>query len=261
MLHLVLLTLFNFTMIDFIHPVTKKSVKDMLSNVNSDDCIRVFPLADGGVLDLEKRTLIMGILNVTPDSFSDGGKWDNLDAAVSHAKQMIAEGADIIDIGGESTRPGAASVTEEQEANRVIPVIQALRQSGIQIPISIDTYHQSVAEAAINAGASIVNDVSAGEDDPKMLDYVAKNGIPIILMHKRGNAVTMDKQAVYSDVVKEVAEYCNERTKLVMDLGLPRWNVMVDPGLGFAKNTQQNCKLVQEIPRFNEITGNMPLLV
>lgn len=243
----------------------------MLDVVDSQDCVRVFPLNEGGSLDLEGRTLIMGILNVTPDSFSDGGKWTNVEKAVEHVRTMISEGADIIDIGGESTRPGAAPVTIEEEINRVVPVIEAIRyfifaslifrKAGISIPISIDTYHSEVAKAAIAAGASIVNDISAGEDDPCMLKYVAESGVPYILMHKRGNSVTMDKQTEYTDCVKEVAEYCVERSKIAMEMGVPRWNIMVDPGLGFAKNTKQNCELVANIPRFNDITKHMPLLV
>ena len=143
----------------------------------------------------------------------------------------------------------------------MIPVIRKLREAGIHIPISVDTYHSAVARQAIEAGASIVNDISAGEDDPAMLPLLAETGVPCILMHKRGNAVTMDKQATYRDVVKEVAEYCLDRTELAIRMGVPRWNIIVDPGLGFAKNTQQNCALVNEIGRFNGITKNMPLLV
>ena len=136
-----------------------------------------------------------------------------------------------------------------------------ISHAGLTIPISIDTYHSEVARAAIAAGASIVNDISAGEDDPKMLDFIAEANVPCILMHKRGNAVTMDNQAHYQDCVKEVAEYCVERSNIAMNAGVPRWNIVVDPGLGFAKNTQQNCELVANIPRFNEITNHMPLLV
>lgn len=244
------------------HPLTGKTIKEMLASINSEDCVRIFPLPDGGILSLQNRMLIMGILNVTPDSFSDGGKWNaSVEQAAEHARKMIEEGADIIDIGGESTRSGAAAVTEEEEARRVIPVIRKLREAGIHIPISVDTYHSTVARQAIEAGASIVNDISAGEDDPAMLPLLAETGVPCILMHKRGNAVTMDKQATYRDVVKEVAEYCLDRTELAIRMGVPRWNIIVDPGLGFAKNTQQNCALVNEIGRFNGITKNMPLLV
>lgn len=134
-------------------------------------------------------------------------------------------------------------------------------QAGLTIPLSIDTYHSEVARAAIQAGASIVNDISAGEDDPRMLEFIAEENIPYILMHKRGNSHTMDQQNQYVDCVKEVAEYCAQRTQQAMELGVPRWNIMVDPGLGFAKNTQQNCELLANIPRFNDITNHMPLLV
>lgn len=174
---------------------------------------------------------------------------------------MIDEGADIIDIGGESTRPGAAPVTEEEELRRVIPVIQAIRQANLSIPISVDTYRAEVARQAIEAGASLINDISAGENDKNMLPYLASNGIPAIFMHKRGNSSTMDSLSTYSDVTAEVAQYCNDRTMTVIKAGLPRWGLMVDPGLGFAKNTEQNCQLIREIPRLKELTGNMPLLV
>lgn len=174
---------------------------------------------------------------------------------------MIDEGADIIDIGGESTRPGAAPVTEEEELRRVVPVIQAIRQANLSIPISVDTYRAEVAHQAIEAGASLINDISAGENDKNMLPYLAANGIPAIFMHKRGNSSTMDSLSTYSDVTAEVAQYCNDRTMEAIKAGLPRWSLMVDPGLGFAKNTEQNCQLIREIPRLKELTGNMPLLV
>lgn len=131
----------------------------------------------------------------------------------------------------------------------------------MRVPISVDTYRSEVARSALEAGADLINDISAGENDPAMLPFLAESAIPVVLMHKRGNATTMDSMTQYSDVVSEVASYCRQRADSLMALGAPRWNIIVDPGLGFAKNTDQNCQLVREIPRFNQITGNMPLLV
>ena len=135
------------------------------------------------------------------------------------------------------------------------------REAGVRVPISVDTYHSEVARRAVEAGADLVNDISAGENDPAMLPFLAEAGVPVVLMHKRGDATTMDSMARYDDVVREVASYCRQRAEVLMAMGVPRWNIVVDPGLGFAKNTEQNCRLVREIPRFNQITGNMPLLV
>ena len=174
---------------------------------------------------------------------------------------MIEEGADIIDIGGESTRPGASPVTVEEEINRVVPVIRAIRQANLSIPISVDTYHSEVAKQAIEAGASIVNDISAGENDKNMIPYLAECGIPAIFMHKRGTSENMDLLTTYTDVTAEVAQYCVDRSFAALRAGLPRWNVMIDPGLGFAKTTAQNCQIIRELPRFKELTGKMPLLV
>ena len=131
----------------------------------------------------------------------------------------------------------------------------------MRVPISVDTYHSEVARRAVEAGADLINDISAGENDPAMLPFLAEAAVPVVLMHKRGNAVTMDKMTRYDDVVHEVADYCRQRADVLMQMGAPRWNIIVDPGLGFAKNTEQNCQLVKEIPRFNQVTGNMPLLV
>ena len=180
---------------------------------------------------------------------------------MERVRQMIEEGVDIVDIGGESTRPGAAPVTIEEEINRVVPVIRAIRQANLSIPISIDTYPAEVAKRAIEAGASMVNDISAGENDKDMLPYLAEYGIPAIFMHKRGTSETMDSLATYTDVTAEVAQYCVDRSFAALHAGLPRWNVMVDPGLGFAKTTAQNCQIIRELPRLKELTGNMPLLV
>ena len=176
---------------------------------------------------------IMGILNVTPDSFADGGKHDTYEKAVARGLEMISEGVDIIDIGGESTRPGAARVSADEEQSRVIPVIEKLSQTGI--PISIDSMRAQTAELAITAGASIVNDVSGGLADDLMHETVAEMGCPYILMHWRGHSKDMNNQAVYGDVVKEVIAELNIQIDAALLSGIARNNLIIDPGLGFAK--------------------------
>ena len=188
----------------------------------------------------------MGILNVTPDSFADGGKHDTYEKAVARGLEMISEGVDIIDIGGESTRPGAARVSAAEEQARVIPVIEKLSQSGI--PISIDTMRAETAELAITAGASIVNDVSGGLADDLMHETVAEMGCPYILMHWRGHSKDMNNRAVYGDVVKEVIAELNTQIEAALRSGIAKNNLIIDPGLGFAKDAQHNCCLLYTSP-------------
>ena len=200
---------------------------------------------------------IMGILNVTPDSFADGGKHDTYEKAVARGLEMISEGVDIVDIGGESTRPGAARVSAAEEQARVIPVIEKLSQSGI--PISIDTMRAQTAELAITAGASIVNDVSGGLADDLMHETVAEMGCPYILMHWRGHSKDMNNQAVYGDVVKEVIAELNTQIDLALKSGIARNNLIIDPGLGFAKDAAHNWEILN---RINEITDlGFPVLI
>ena len=205
-----------------------------------------------------ERTYLMGILNVTPDSFSDGGEFDNVENALSQARYMQSNGADIIDIGGESTRPNAAAVGVEEELDRVIPVIQQLRQES-SIPISIDTTKAIVAEKAIAAGADIVNDISGATFDEKMLATVAKLNVPIVLMHIRGNPQTMQSMIDYQDVVTEVVEFLTVRVQKAIAYGINKSNIIIDPGIGFAKTASQSLELLQ---RLNELKVlNLPLLV
>jgi dihydropteroate synthase len=200
---------------------------------------------------------IMGILNVTPDSFADGGKHDTYEKAVARGLEMIAEGVDIIDIGGESTRPGADRVTALEEQKRVIPVIEKLSQTGI--PISIDTMHAQTAELAITAGASIVNDVSGGLADGLMHEVVAEMGCPYILMHWRGHSKDMNSQAIYGDVVKDVIAELNIQIDAALRSGIAKNNLIIDPGLGFAKDAAQNWEILNRIDEITDL--GFPVLI
>ena len=201
--------------------------------------------------------LIMGILNVTPDSFADGGRHNDFDAAVTRGLEMIAEGVDIIDIGGESTRPGADRVSEEEEIARTIPVITELAKHGTRI--SIDTMRATTAEAAINAGALIINDVSGGLADPHMLQTAARLKVPYIAMHWRGASKDMNSKAIYDDVVTDVISELQERISAALDAGIQPGNLMIDPGLGFAKDADHNWKIIDAIDSFVEL--GYPVLI
>jgi dihydropteroate synthase len=201
--------------------------------------------------------LVMGILNVTPDSFADGGRHNELDAAVARGLEMIAEGVDIIDIGGESTRPGAERVSEKEELDRTIPVIEKIASFGAKI--SIDTMRASVAEAAIKAGASIINDVSAGLSDNQMLSTAARLKVPYIAMHWRGHSKDMNSKAIYKDVVSETISELEDRIKVALSQGVKKENLIIDPGLGFAKDLEHNWAIIDAIDRFVDL--GYPVLV
>ena len=201
--------------------------------------------------------LIMGILNVTPDSFADGGRHNDFDAAVARGLEMLAEGVDIIDIGGESTRPGADRVTEAEEIQRTIPVITELAKHGAKI--SIDTMRASTAEAAVKAGAAIINDVSGGLSDPQMLQTAARLQLPYIAMHWRGQSKDMNSKAIYTDVVADVISELQERVDAASDAGIKEGNLIIDPGLGFAKDAQHNWEIIDAIDQFVEM--GYPVLV
>lgn len=194
---------------------------------------------NGTVFDFHKETIVMGILNVTPDSFSDGGRYDAVEAAVIHAKKMVADGAKIIDVGGESTRPGHAAVGLEEELARVIPVIQALSRE-LDVAISIDTYKAEVAEAAILAGAHIINDVWGAKREPAIAKVAARLGAPILLMHNRDNTD-------YTDFWQDVRKDLEESVQIAKDAGVPNHHIWLDPGIGFAKTTQQNILMMQHV--------------
>ncbi len=204
------------------------------------------------------RTYLMGILNLTPDSFSDGGRFNQLDVALAHAQYMIKHGADIIDIGGESTRPNAEEITLEEELSRVIPIIQRLRQE-TSIPISIDTTKAKVAQAAIEVGADIVNDISGGTFDDDMLPTVAQLQVPIILMHIRGTPKTMQNLTDYSNLIAEIYNFLNQQINKAIELGIPKSHIIIDPGIGFAKTAQQSLEILQRLTEFHHL--NVPILV
>jgi dihydropteroate synthase len=201
--------------------------------------------------------LIMGILNVTPDSFADGGRHNDFDAAVARGLEMIAEGVDIIDIGGESTRPGADRVTEAEEIERTIPVITELAMHGARI--SIDTMRASTAEAAVKAGAAMINDVSGGLADPQMLQTAARLQLPYIAMHWRGQSKDMNSKAIYKDVVVDVISELQERIDAALNAGIKQGNLIIDPGLGFAKDAQHNWEIIDSIDKF--VAMGYPVLV
>ncbi len=205
-----------------------------------------------------KRTYLMGVLNVTPDSFSDGGEFNTIESALSQAKQMVEDGADIIDIGGQSTRPGAVQISPEEELNRVIPVIKTLRQE-VSVPISIDTTRASVAQAAVEVGADLVNDISGGTFDPQMLPVVAKLGVPIVLMHIRGIPQTMQQLTDYEDLVGEIYQFLEGQINGALRAGIERSHLIVDPGIGFAKTYEQNLVLLRRLSGFRAL--EVPILV
>lgn len=201
--------------------------------------------------------LVMGILNVTPDSFADGGRHHDFDAAVKRGLEMIAEGVDIIDVGGESTRPGADRVSQEEEIARTIPVITELAKHGATI--SIDTMRASTARAAVKAGAAMINDVSGGLADEAMLQTAAELKVPYIAMHWRGQSKDMNSKAVYGDVVNEVIAELNERIDAALEAGIHKDKLIIDPGIGFAKDAEHNWAIIDAIDRF--VALGYPVLV
>lgn len=204
------------------------------------------------------RPLVMGIINVTPDSFSDGGQFLQADQAVGRALQMIDEGADLIDIGGESSRPGADQVSVEDELQRVVPVVEQLR-SQTEIPISVDTYKAAVAEASLKAGADIINDISALRMDLEMVRVIAQSGAPVVLMHMLGTPATMQQSPHYVDCVEEVTAFFVQRVAFAVEHGIARERIIVDPGIGFGKRLEDNLDLLAALHRFTQF--GLPLLV
>lgn len=197
-----------------------------------------------------KKPLIMGILNVTPDSFSDGGKFIQAESALRQVVSMLAEGADIIDIGGESTRPGSDSVSPDEQINRVVPIILAIRkQISKEITISIDTTLSKVATAALDAGANLINDVTAGQNDANILALAAEREAPIILMHSQGTPKTMQNNPFYNNVVAEVLAFLNSRIDNALTAGIKKTDIMIDPGIGFGKRKQDNLDLLANLDK------------
>lgn len=192
-------------------------------------------------LDYSNKTLIMGILNVTPDSFSDGGKYNRIDAALKHAERMVNDGADILDVGGESTRPNYERISDEEEIERVAPIIEAISRN-IEVPISVDTYKSRVAEAALKAGAHILNDIWGGKADSLMSKVAAEYNVPIILMHNRGNME-------YGHFVRDVLQDLFESIMMVKDAGVKDENIILDPGIGFAKDLKLNLEMMRNLDK------------
>jgi len=205
-----------------------------------------------------EQTYLMGVLNVTPDSFSDGGEFHAPAAALAQAQRLVDVGADFIDIGGQSTRPGAEQVSVEEELNRVLPVVKALR-SVLNVPISVDTTRASVAHRAVEAGADMVNDISSGMFDPDMLPVVAELGVPIVLMHIRGTPQTMQQLTEYQDLIAEIYEFLESRIAAAVAAGIERSHLIVDPGIGFAKTSEQNLEILRQLPIFRSL--DVPILV
>ena len=202
-------------------------------------------------VDAASRPLLMGVLNVTPDSFSDGGLHQEATSAVARAHEMVEQGAELIDIGGESTRPGADRVPIEEQLGRVIPVISQLQQElPADVPISIDTTSTIVAGAALERGAAIVNDISAGQDDPGMFRLVAEAGVPYIIMHMQGTPRTMQDNPRYTDAVAEIKSFLLERAALARDAGVKRENLVIDPGIGFGKSKHDNLDIIVNLNKF-----------
>jgi dihydropteroate synthase len=210
-------------------------------------------------LDLARGPLLMGVLNVTPDSFFDGGRAAGVEAAIARAEVMAEEGADLIDVGGESTRPGAAPVPLEEELRRVVPVVEALAARLPNVPISVDTMKAQVARRALEAGASVVNDVSALRHDPGMVKAVKDHGVPVILMHMQGEPRTMQKDPSYKDLVEEIKTFFAQRMDWAVRQGLRPHQFVLDPGIGFGKTVEHNLEILRNVKSFLEL--EQPLLI
>lgn len=212
--------------------------------------------------EIGKRTIIMGVLNVTPDSFSDGGKFFSLEDAVKHAIKMEKDGADIIDIGGESTRPGAKAISLNEEMNRVIPVLEELVKK-IKILISVDTYKSEIAKKALDLGASMVNDITALRGDKNLAKIVADYDVPICLMHMKGSPRDMQINPIYDDVVKEIHDFLKERSDYAISCGIKKENIIIDPGIGFGKRTgkriEDNCEILRRLSELKDL--GFPIMV
>ena len=212
----------------------------------------------GGVLSLAERVHVMGILNVTPDSFSDGGRYVDADAACAHAMAMIEQGADLLDIGAESSKPGAVAIDEEEERRRLLPIVRELCSTAT-LPLSIDTTKAAIAEEALDAGAALINDISALRFDPRMASVVARSGAGVILMHMQGTPATMQRTASYTYVVEDVRAFLAARLEVAQQAGIPRDRILLDPGIGFGKNCEHNVTLLNHLDAFQ--TLGRPIVV
>ena len=216
----------------------------------------------GKTLRTGERTLIMGILNVTPDSFYEGGKYSSVESALERAREMVEEGADIIDVGGESSCPGSLPVSKDEELSRILPVIKAISDE-LDVPISVDTYRAEVAEEAIKAGAGMVNDITAMGGDESMAEVVSEHGVPICLMHMKGTPQNMQKNPHYDDTMAEITKFLHERAEYAMAKGIDEKNIILDPGIGFGKRTgegiEDNCEIIARLAELKSL--GFPVLV
>ncbi|XP_078440969.1 folate synthesis bifunctional protein, mitochondrial-like isoform X2 [Wolffia australiana] len=241
------------------------------STVGSDGLKRVLPLPNGGgernrLWEWSKKTHLMGVVNLTQDSFSDGGEFNSVDSAVSQIRRLVSEGADMVDLGAQSTRPKARRVSVDEELDRLLPVVEAAFQRVPELEekkvlLSVDTFYSEVASEAVNSGAHMVNDVSAGQIDPKMFDVVAGLDVPYVAMHMRGDPSTMQEgeNIRYDDVCREVASELGQRISKAEISGIPAWNLIIDPGIGFSKTTEQNLEILMGLPRIREELGKRSL--
>jgi dihydropteroate synthase len=213
--------------------------------------------ADGGVLHLGRKTRVMGVINVTPDSFADGGKYADAEAAADAAAAMVADGADLIDVGGESTRPGAETLDVEEEAERILPVVERIKRR-LEVRVAVDTMKAEVARRALDAGADLINDVSA-LSDPDMLDLVARRSVPVIIMHMRGTPQTMQRDTAYDDLVSDVADFLRDRVQRAVAAGVSDDKIVVDPGLGFGKSSAGSLLILRLLPTL--IRVGRPILI
>lgn len=205
-----------------------------------------------------EQTYLMGVLNVTPDSFSDGGEFNTPMSALAQAEQLVEAGADILDIGGQSTRPGAEQVSVDEELQRVLPIVEAIR-SELSVPISVDTTRASVAQAAIAVGADLINDISGGTFDPQMFSVVAQLGVPMILMHIRGTPQTMQQLTDYQDLMGEIYEFLERQITAAVESGIERSRLIIDPGIGFAKTAEQSLEILRQLRTLRSL--GIPILV
>lgn len=245
--------------------MSEQKSRDLNATLEQFTPLRSTAAGDGGYLltrrgklDFARRTLVMGIINVTPDSFFDGGQRRDPVKAIADGIAMAAAGADILDVGGESTRPGAQPVSEEEELARVLPVVRGLRRE-VSVPISIDTYKSAIARAALDAGADIVNDISALRFDPAMTALVAAEKVPVVLMHMQGTPRTMQREPQYNDVVREVRDFLAAQLYEAMDAGVAQDMIIIDPGIGFGKTAEHNLQLLRALPVLAAL--GQPLLV
>ena len=229
-----------------------------MANTAATSSEPVVLMAGSRTIKFEAGPLLLGVLNVTPDSFSDGGAYLTVEQALSHARQMQAEGADIIDIGAESSRPGAQPIDESEELRRLIPVLEAVHEV-VPLPISVDTAKAAVARRAVQAGATIVNDITALRGDPSMAGLVAETGVAVVLMHMQGTPQTMQRSPRYGNVVEEVATFLRERIQVAITQGIRRSQIILDPGFGFGKLQEHNLQLLAEFEVLTKI--GYPLLV